>query len=282
MEKLMLFDTHLHLIYPDRLTYPWLDNAPLLNKPSLYPNYEKLAGRLGITGCFHMEVDVTEQQIKEETNLINELMRQPNTLLAGMISSCRPENEKFPNFLDWVLETPSIKGLRRVLHVVPDDVSKTEIFKDNVKRLSGTGITFDLCASAKQLSLLNGLVDHCPDVTFILDHCGVPDINSGEYSSWSSNVLELSKRPNVFCKISGIIAYGNPETWTLSELRRYFEHIVSAFGPKRLVWGSDSPVCNLGANLETWVAVTRALCNDWTSDDKDALFYKNAQKIWNI
>ena len=89
MEKLMLFDTHLHLIYPDRLTYPWLDNAPLLNKPSLYPNYEKLAGRLGITGCFHMEVDVTEQQIKEETNLINELT---NLYIINSINSINSLN----------------------------------------------------------------------------------------------------------------------------------------------------------------------------------------------
>ena len=115
-----------------------------------------------------------------------------------------------------------------------------------------------------------------------MDHCGVPDIQSGEFLTWSSKVSELSKRPNVFCKISGIIAYGNPETWTLNELRCYFEHVVSVFGPNRLVWGSDSPVCNLGANLETWVAVTRALCNDWTSDKKNALFYRNVQKIWNI
>ncbi|MDG2474455.1 MAG: amidohydrolase family protein [Paracoccaceae bacterium] len=278
----MLFDTHLHLIYLDKLSYPWLENVPLLNKPSVYSDYAKVAHRLGITGCFHMEVDVAEHQIKEETRLISELMLQPNSLLQGVISSCRPENQNFPMMLDWVLENSNVKGLRRVLHVVPDDISQTEIFKNNVNRLSGTGISFDLCVSAQQISLLNGLVDYCPDVTFILDHCGVPDIRSGEFVHWSDKVSELSKRPNVFCKISGIIAYGNPETWTLNELRRYFDHVVSVFGPNRLVWGSDSPVCNLGANLETWVAVTRALCNDWTLDEKDGLFYKNVQKIWNI
>ena len=209
-------------------------------------------------------------------------MRQPKSLLKGAISSCRPEYENFPQMLEWLLEQTRVKGLRRVLHVVPDELSQTGIFKDNVKRLSGTRLTFDLCASAQQLSVVTSLVDHCPEVTFILDHCGVPDIRSGEYTKWSSKISELSERSNVFCKISGIIAYGDPESWTLNVLRPYFDHVVSAFGPNRLVWGSDSPVCNLGANLETWVAVTRALCNDWSKDEREALFYKNVQKIWKI
>ena len=278
----MLFDTHLHLIYPDRLNYPWLQNVPLLNKPSLYPSYAKVAHRLGITGCFHMEVDVEERQIKDETNLVSELMLQPKSLLKGAISSCRPEYENFPQMLEWLLEEPIVKGLRRVLHVVPDELSQSAIFRDNVKRLSGTRLTFDLCVSAQQLSVVTSLVDHCPEVTFILDHCGVPDIRSGEFTSWSNKISELSERSNVFCKISGIIAYGNPETWTLNVLRPYFEHTVSVFGSNRLVWGSDSPVCNLGANLETWVAVTRALCTEWSKDEREALFYKNVQKIWKI
>ena len=79
--------------------------------------------------------------------------------------------------------------------------------------------------------------------------------------------------------IRPIVAYGNPDTWTLNELRPYFDHVVSVFGPNRLVWGSDSPVCNLGAKLETWVAVTRALCNDWSMDDKEALFYMQSRGI---
>ena len=137
----MLFDTHLHLIYPDRLTYPWLEKVPSLNMPSLYSNYAKLAGRLGITGCFHMEVDVAEKQIKDETNLVAELMLQPKSLLKGAISSCRPENENFPRMLEWLIEESTVKGLRRVLHVMPDDLSQTEIFRKNVKRLSETPLT---------------------------------------------------------------------------------------------------------------------------------------------
>ena len=278
----MLFDTHLHLIYPDRLTYPWLENVKVLNKPSKYENYRKLASRLGISNCLHMEVDVAENQIKDETALIEELMILPQSPIKGIISACRPEYTNFPEFLEWIHNNPNIKGLRRVLHVVPDEISKTSVFRNNIKRLTGTGLTFDLCVSSKQISLTYDIVDYCPDVIFILDHCGVPDIKSEEFQDWSLKISEIAKRNNVFCKISGIIAYGNPETWTLDDIRPYFEHVVSTFGHKRIIWGSDSPVCNLGGNLETWVAVTRALSSDWNKSDKERFFWKTAYQIWNI
>jgi predicted TIM-barrel fold metal-dependent hydrolase len=278
----MLFDTHLHLIYPEKLVYPWLKQIEALNMPSRYEEYEKIAQRVGIKGCLHMEVDVREDQIKEETLLINDLMLSSNRLIKGVISACRPENDDFPLLLEWIHNNPKIIGLRRVLHIMPDNLSQESNFRDNVKRLTGTGLTFDLCVSQRQLSITNDLVDHCPGVTFILDHCGVPDIKSGEFVDWKLKILELSKRENVFCKVSGLIAYGDPISWTLDDIRPYFEQVVSAFGHKRIIWGSDSPVCNLGGSLETWVAATQALCSEWPISEKNALFWENAHKIWEI
>ena len=278
----MLFDTHLHLIYPDRLSYPWLDRVEILKKPSKYEKYFTLAKRLGIQGSFHMEVDVAEEQIMDETALIEELMLQPHCLLKGAISACRPEYNDFPEFLEWAHEKTVIKGLRRVLHVVPDELSQTAIFKNNIKRLSETNLTFDLCVSARQLPLACKIVDYCPDVRFIVDHCGVPDIKGNDFQKWSTNILELAKRANVYCKVSGIIAYGDPKLWTIDDIRPYFDHVVSIFGHQRVVWGSDSPVCNLGGNLETWVAATYNLTQDWNKKDRDALYWENAFRIWKL
>ena len=209
-------------------------------------------------------------------------MALPKSPLKGIIAACRPEYDNCPASLEYIQQNPTIKGLRRVLHVVPDELSQTSIFRNNIKRLTGTGLTFDLCVSSRQIPLTNSIVDYCPDVTFILDHCGVPDIKSGEFKDWSVRIVELAKRNNVFCKISGVIAYGDPEKWTLDDIRPYFEHVVSTFGHKRIVWGSDSPVCNLGGNLETWVAATRALSSEWNLRDKESLFWRNARQIWNI
>ena len=278
----MLFDTHLHLIYPEKLSYPWLKNVKLLDKPSRLEDYTRRASRLGITACLHMEVDVAEDQIRAETVLISELIAEPRTLIRGVISACRPESEDFPLFLDWVRETKTIKGFRRVLHVVPDEISQSNRFRANINRLTGTGFTFDLCVSSSQLKLAIELVDCCPEVTFVLDHCGVPDIESGDITDWSKNIRALAKRGNVVAKISGLVAYGNLETWTIEDLRPYFEETVAAFGHQRIIWGSDSPVCNLGGGLETWVSTTYALTNDWSKEDRASLFWSNAVKLWNF
>lgn len=278
----MLFDTHLHLIYPDRLSYPWLEDVPALNAPADMDDYATRARRLGITGCLHMEVDVAPEQIRAETLLVRDLMAGPDTLLRGAISSCRPEDEDFPEFLDWALAQPEIRGFRRVLHVVPDAVSQSARFRDNLRRLTGTGRTFDIVARPDQLSLVAELVDHCPEVPFILDHCGVPDIAGGGFAGWEGPLSEIAKRPNVTAKISGIVAYADPAGWRLDDLAPYVDHVARAFGPDRLVWGSDRPVCNLGGGLETWVAATHALTRGWTAADRAALFRDNAQRLWKI
>ena len=276
----MLYDTHLHLIYPDKLRYPWLDSFEVLNKPSTFDTYLTRAHRVGITGCLHMEVDVAEDQIKEETALVADLMALPQSPMRGAISACRPEDPNFPEFLDWAQSVPTIKGFRRVLHVMPDGLSQTDTFRNNIKRLTGTGLTFDLCVLPHQLVWASQLIDHCPGVTFILNHCGVPDLKAREIEPWGSSLSELAKRPNVLAKISGLIAYGDPDNWSLDDLRPFFEHTVSAFGHSRLVWGSDSPVCNLGGGLETWVSATHALTNTWQAAEKAAFLHDNAKELW--
>lgn len=278
----MLFDTHLHLIYRDRLSYPWLNDFEALNHDNGFDDYARLAARLGISHCFHMEVDVVEDQIEREVSVITELAGAQGGLLRGIISSCRPEHDGFAAHLDRARETELVRGFRRVLHVVPDEISMTQTFRDNIRRLSETGMTFDLCVLPRQLPLAVELVDHCPDVTFILDHCGVPDVASGTLEPWRSHMRRIAERPNVHAKISGVIAYGDPAAWTLDDLRPFVEETVAAFGTKRIVWGSDSPVCNLGGDLATWVAITHTLTNGWSADERNALYHQNALDLWKV
>ena len=278
----MIFDTHLHLIYLNKLSYPWLDDVAALRKNATYESYATVANRVGITGAFHMEVDVAEEHIEAETAMIAELMSHEKSLLKGAISACRPESTHFQAFLEQQQALATVKGFRRVLHVVPDDISTTKVFRDNVKRLSGTGLTFDLVVMPAQLPLAMQLVDHCPDVTFILDHCGVPDVKAQLLEPWATHMNALAKRENVVAKISGVVAYGNPETWSLDDIRPYVEHTIDAFGWRRVVWGSDSPVCTLAGQIETWVAATHALIKSCSPDEKAALLHKNAMELWAI
>ncbi len=278
----MIIDTHLHLIYRNKLSYPWLKQVSELDRDATYDQYHTIAARVGITDALHMEVDVAEHDQVAETDLIKTFMHKPDCLLRGAIASCRPESTNFIDNLEHQLERNEIKGLRRVLHVMEDSLSTTTLFRDNLRRLSGTGLTFDLCVLPAQIPLAIELVDECPDVTFILDHCAVPDIKTQSWSPWSTHLNKIAQRHNVIVKISGVMAYANPNTWTLDDLRPYVEHTIGSFGWDRVVWGSDSPVCTLGGSLETWVAATHALLRGCSKEEKSALLHTNAARLWSL
>ena len=278
----MLVDTHLHLIDKSRLNYPWLSGAPALDRDFHYGEYARDAERAGITDVLHMEVDVASSDIASEIEFVRDQSQRPGSLVRGAISACRPEDADFPAALERALADPFIKGFRRVLHVVPDDVSQGALFRDNVKRLSGTRLTFDICMLPRQSPLARGLFELAPDVAFVLDHCGVPDIAGGDFDAWKRGISDIAARPNVIAKISGIVAYADSGTWTAETLRPYVEHIIDRFGWERVVWGSDWPVCTLGGGLLAWVAATHAVLTGCSNDERDSLFWKNADRIWQL
>jgi predicted TIM-barrel fold metal-dependent hydrolase len=278
----MIIDTHLHVIDRAALNYPWLESTPPLNRDFSYEAYAREARRLGIGAAFHMEVDVAEEDIERETDYVGGLAGRPESLIMGAIAACRPESADFPAYLERQQANPLVKGFRRVLHVMPDDLSEKPLFRENVARLSGTRFTFDLCVLPRQLPQAMALVDLAPDVQFILDHCGVPDIKGGAMEPWRTHMKEIARRPNVTAKISGVVAYADPESWTVETLRPWVEHTVECFGWDRLVWGSDWPVCTLGGGLSTWMGATQALFAGATSEERAKLFSGNAKRIWGV
>lgn len=126
------------------------------------------------------------------------------------------------------------------------------------------------------------LVDLAPDVQFVLDHCGVPDIRSDAFQPWKAGISEIARRPNVICKISGVVAYAEAETWTAQTLTPYIEHVIASFGWDRVVWGSDWPVCTLGGGLSTWVAATHAVLSGSSEAERAKLLFANAQRLWSL
>jgi predicted TIM-barrel fold metal-dependent hydrolase len=277
-----LFDTHLHLVDRGALRYPWLADVPALNHDFSLERYQTEALRCGLDGALHMEVDVAQADIETETRHVEALSKRPGSPLRGAISSCRPESADFPAFLERQLADPFVKGFRRVLHVVPDEVSLSPVFRANVGRLAGTGLPFDLCVRPDQIDKAIALVDLCPDVQFVLDHCGVPSIKERLEHPWRERVAEIAQRPNVAVKISGVVAYADPESWTVADIRPYVEHAIGCFGWDRVVWGSDWPVCTLTASLSIWVAATHAITGGCSESERTRLFRDNARRIWRL
>jgi predicted TIM-barrel fold metal-dependent hydrolase len=278
----MIFDTHLHLIDQSALRYPWLSGVPALNRDFSYDEYAVQARRAGIEGALHMEVDVDPADIEAETGHMKTLSQQKDSLLRGAIASCRPEEPSFAAYLEHQRADPFVKGFRRVLHVMPDELSEGALFRENIQRLAGTGLTFDLVVLPHQIPKAIALADLAPSVQFALDHCGVPDIKGSGEHPWREHMTEIARRPNVMAKISGVVAYADAGSWTVETLRPYVEHTIGCFGWDRVVWGSDWPVCTLGGGLATWVAATHALLGGASADERQKLLSGNAKRLWSL
>ncbi|MBA1138812.1 amidohydrolase family protein [Mesorhizobium neociceri] len=278
----MIIDTHLHLIDLSALHYPWLGGAPALNRDFSHTEYATQARRAGIEAALHMEVDVDQADIQAETSHVKAQSLEQGSLLRGAIASCRPEEAGFAAYLERQQADPFVKGFRRVLHVMPDELSESALFRENIKRLAGTGLTFDLVVLPHQIPRAIALVDLAPDVQFVLDHCGVPDIKGNAEHPWREHMAEIARRPNVIGKISGVVAYADSGSWTVESLRPYVEHTIGFFGWDRVVWGSDWPVCTLGGGLATWVAATHALIGGASADERTKLLSGNAKRMWKL
>jgi predicted TIM-barrel fold metal-dependent hydrolase len=275
-------DTHQHLLHPTRFSYDWTSSLPALAaRPFTLAEYRTAAAGTDVTGTIFMEADVPENRTSDEARFFCELATDPRHGLLGAIASGRPENDGFRAYLE-AIRHPMLKGVRRILHVQPDAVSQSTRFRQNVAALGAAGLTFDLCVLARQLPLAAALADAAPHTQLILDHCGVPDIAGGASDQWRSDLKELSRRPHLACKISGIVAYARPGEVTTAVLRPYVEHVVACFGWERIVWGSDWPVCNLTASLGRWVGLLDEILTGEPAANRTRLFHDNARRIYRV
>lgn len=276
-------DTHQHLIYPDKWPYSWTDGIPqLTNKAFRYADYQQAIAGTGITKTIFMETSPDEPHFRSETKFVYELAAQPGSMIAGVIANCRPEEKDgFESYLESIRH-PKLLGLRRILHVVPDELSTSSHFAENLRLLAKYGLTFDLCFLARQLPLALALARRCENVQFILDHCGVPDVAAQALDPWRANIKVLAALPNVACKISGVLAYGSPAQATPAGVRPFVEYCLEQFGWERVVWGGDWPVCNITSTLAKWVAVSRELVRAESVENQKKLFHENAERIYGL
>ncbi|WP_050522169.1 amidohydrolase family protein [Pseudorhodobacter wandonensis] len=273
-------DTHQHLIYRDPLRYSWTDDIPALAQRSFtLSNYAALTAGKGIIGTLFMEAGADDADYQAEARFIATLLREP---LLGQIASCRPETDA--GFDAWLEECEGlgVKGYRRILHVVPDDLSRSETFRRNLRKIGAKGLPFDLCFLARQHDVAAELLRACDDQIFMLDHCGVPDIAGGGFAPWAASLRRLAAFPNLNCKLSGITAYCAAGQGETADLMPWVAHVIDCFGPNRIVWGSDWPVANLGVGLPKWIDQSRALLAALSPDEARAITQHNARRIYGL
>lgn len=278
-----MLDTHIHLLEPDRFTYAWTAGFPALAGRFDHSDYRQATHGLGIEGGVFMEVDCGEMQ--SEAHHFCDMAETPGCPFGKVVAAARPEHEDFLEYLDSISHS-RLAGIRRVLHTQPDDLSRSSLFRSHVAALGQRNLSFDLCVTEHQLPIAAELIAACPETTFILDHCGCPAIASHTDShladAWKKHLRPIADFPNTIVKLSGLTAYASPAQRNATALKPYWETLLEAFGPARILWGGDWPVVNLGDGLSAWVGITRELVADLTEQEQNQILTSTARRIYRI
>ncbi len=279
---MIIIDTHQHLWNLDQFAYSWCKDIPKLNRSFLMADYLTATEGVNVAKSVHVEADVDEPFMLDETRHILSLSEQTGNPLSGVVACARPGREGFPEYIEQIAGHPNLKGIRRVLHTQPDEVAQDSRFIGNIRLLERYNLSYDLCVLARQLPIATNLVRQCPGVSFVLDHCGVPDVKGNALDPWREDIKGISNLPNVVCKVSGLVAYADPDHWSADDLRPFVEHVIECFGWDRVMFGSDWPVCTLSATYKEWVDAAMILTKDASEEDRDKLFRKNAERVYRL
>lgn len=283
-----LIDSHIHLLHPEGFSYAWCAGSPVLSRAFRMEDYRAAAAAvpagMRVRSAVFIEADVPAGQQEAEAEYFGRMARESRGpfRLAAVIAAAWPESEAFSAHLEHYARDSRVRGVRRVLHTMPDGLVETPRFADNLRRLAGHQMTFDLCLRPHLLPAVTRLVAKCPETMFVLDHCGVPDIASGRLDPWREDLRNLAVLPNVVCKFSGLASVCDAARPMTLQVRPYFEHCLECFGPARMMWGSDWPLCNLTFDLAAWVRTTAELLGGLSEPEQAAIAVDTARRIYRL
>jgi L-fuconolactonase len=171
-------------------------------------------------------------------------------------------------------------GLRPMVQdIADDDWLLSPALLPLLAAMARNGLVFDALVLPRHLSRLLRVVGRHPDLQFVLDHCAKPRLATGEIASWRRDIALLAEHPNIVCKLSGLVTEAAPD-WQISDLRQAVDHVVTCFGPQRVLWGSDWPVVNLAGGYAKWFAAAETLLAGLSSDEKADIFGGNAARVY--
>lgn len=209
-----------------------------------------------------------------------------NELIAGVVGWTDLTAPDVADELARLGELPGGRYLKGIRHQVQGEPDPEWLLRPDVRRglaaVAEAGLVYDLIVQPHQLPSCAQVAAELPGLTFVLDHAGKPPIAAGELEPWASHVRALAARPNTVCKLSGMVTEADPAKWTPEDLRPYADTVLDAFGPGRLMFGSDWPVCILAATYGQVVDATRELTAGLGDDERAQLFAGTATRVYRL
>jgi L-fuconolactonase len=251
---------------------PWLDGDAVLERSFGLADFRAATDGLALDALVYVQVDVAPAYALLEAEWA---VQQP---VAGVVAFAPLEDGSIAgSYLDRLVPLgPRIKGVRRLIQSEPDPDFPLRLV-EGLRLLPRYGLSFDICLKHHQLARAVEMVRACPETSFILDHLGKPDVQAGLLEPWRSHISDLAALPNVACKLSGLVTEADHERWTPADLLPYVAHVLAAFGPDRILFGSDWPVMTLATTYPQWLETVQAL-----APNQPNLWSANARRIYRL
>jgi len=279
-----VIDAHHHLWDLSVRPQSWLEPPELAPIRRSYGLDDLLprAARCAVTGT----VLVQTQPSPEETADFLRLAAPPDALVRGVVGWVDLTAPDVADRLAALRELPCGGRLVGIRHDVQNEPDPEWLLRPEVQRglraVAAAGLAYDVVVREPQWPAVRAAVRALPEVAFVLDHLGKPPIAAGRLEPWSGWLGELAAEPNVTAKVSGLVTEADWERWTAADLRPYVERALAAFGPGRLMFGSDWPVCLLAAPYEEVARTAQELAAGLSGDERAALFSGTAVRVYRL
>ena len=274
----MIIDSHHHVWRYTPEEFDWIgDDMSTLRQDFSMPEYSELLAANGIDGAVAIEA----RQTIQETQWLLELARE-YSCLRGVIGWAPLASSGIASILDGFCEHQKFKGVRHVVQAERDDFLYGEDFNRGISQLTQRNLAYDILIIERQLPAAIAFVDRHPNQTFILDHIAKPLIKTGVLQPWRAQMREIAKRENVVCKISGFVTEADFDNWTIADLQPYWESVLEFFGPNRLLFGSDWPVCLAATEYSRWLEIVRNWAAPLSQSEQNALFGETASRVYRL
>lgn len=272
-------DAHHHFwIYTPR-EYAWIDDSMAAIRRDFLP--EHLAGEIHAAGIDGV-ISVQARQTLEETNWLLGLASE-HDFIRGVVGWVPLIDPAVTGILEPLAQHVRLKAVRHVLQGEPDDrYMLRDDFNQGVAALEQFGLVYDILIFERHLAAALEFVDRHPRQIFALDHIAKPCIREHRVSPWGENLRKLAERENVYCKLSGMVTEADRKTWTKEDLAPYFDTVLEAFGPSRLMFGSDWPVCLAATTYGRWSDLVSRQIYSLPEDEQDSILGATANRVYGL
>ncbi len=276
-------DSHLHLWDNKNFNYSWLQNLPLLNQSFLLTDLLDATKSLHIESFVFVQSDCAPTESLAEANWVTELAKR-DARIHGIVAYAALElGARVKPHLSALKENKLVKGVRRTLQFEADNFCVQKNFIEGVALLAEFDFSFDLSLKPQQLPMAIDLVQQCPNVRFVLNHLGRPNVAAKQLQPWQDHISQLANFPNVWCKISGLTTEAHHQTWRSEDLKPYIHHVIKEFSFDRVMFGSNWPVVNLAGSYTHWAhTLYDLLIHHYSEPELKKLFHENVWRFYQL